>query len=559
MDLLRYFFKAYPYRTIFVFLAVSIASVITAITLLALPALLSKMVGKGTSKARIFDQFFIHLGLEPTLENFLIFLIIGILLQNIILAGANIFAGFTVAKIVKDLRIKLLSAMSRAEWSFIITQPTGAVTASLINEAEQAGNGYRTSVEILSSAIQIIAYLTVAFLISWEIAVVAIVTSLILTLLFGKFISISKQLGAAHTILVRNIISQLTDSTRSIKSLKAMARESHTNAILDSFTKKLKAVNKRNTTNAELLDMLQEIVLMSAIIFTIYLSFEYLDIPLEYGIVLVILYLRSMKLFGKTQKKYQAFVGNIFAYQEIVKSIDIAQKNHEKRTGTKKHSIQGDIRIDHVSFSYDNKAVLKDASATIYHNKLNTIVGPSGVGKTTLVDLICGLYTPTTGKILIDDVALSEMDIRFWRQQIGYVLQEHTLLNTSIKQNIVLGDDTFSNEQVKLALKKAHADTFIKNLPLDIGTPVGMNGANLSGGQRQRLLIARAIVHSPRLLILDEATSALDSETERSLSMVFKELSNEMTIISISHRPAMIDVSDHIIEFDGGKLKPVVN
>ena len=196
--------------------------------------------------------------------------------------------------------------------------------------------------------------------------------------------------------------------------------------------------------------------------------------------------------------------------------------------------------------------------AVIHQHKLNSFIGPSGAGKTTLVDLLCGLHQPSGGQILIDGIPLDELDIQHWRQQIGYVTQENSLLNSSIKDNVTLGDPSYSSDEVTTALAKSKALDFVAKLPLGIETLVGENGAQLSGGQRQRILIARALVHSPRLLILDEATSALDSETELALSQIFKELSREITVISISHRPAIVDVSDHVYQLGDGKLSEVM-
>ena len=188
---------------------------------------------------------------------------------------------------------------------------------------------------------------------------------------------------------------------------------------------------------------------------------------------------------------------------------------------TTKHHLHGNIEFKQVSFSHEHKLILNNASATFHHHKLNSIIGPSGEGKTTIADLICGLFLPTSGEILLDNKSLSSIDILHWRSQIGYVTQENNLLNTSIKENITLGDEQYTENDITIALQKAHCSNFIKELPIGVETIVGENGAHLSGGQRQRILIARALVHSPRLLILDEATSALDSETEKSLSIIF--------------------------------------
>lgn len=554
MDLFLYFFKAYPQRTIFVFFTISVASVITAITLLAFPALLFTLLGRDSGKTQFINDFLTQAGIPPSTENLIIFLIVGITLQSVLLAIANIYAGYTKGKIIKDMRLKLLTSMSKTEWTFFTRQSSGEFTASIINEIDYAGDGYETMVMIVSNFAQIIAYLAVAFFISWEIATIAVITSLVLTILFGRLMRISRDIGKEDKKLIRKITSQLTDSYRSIKPLKAMARESNSHAILNTYTKQLKEVNKKDTLISEIMDMFQEIILMSTIILTIYFSFEYLDLPMAYAIVLVILYLRTMKLFGKTQRQYRSYVGNVSGYHMMMKYMEDALAHQEIRTGTIKHRLQGDILFDKICFRHENKIILDDASATFYHCKLNSIIGPSGEGKTTIADIICGLFQPTSGNILLDGIPLSKIDITYWREQIGYVTQETNLLNSTIKENITLGDPSFSDQDIQYAVIKSHCDSFVSKLPHGLDTLVGENGAHLSGGQRQRILIARALVHHPTLLILDEATSALDSQTELSLSAIFKELSQEITIISISHRPALVEISDHILELNDGSL-----
>ena len=553
MDLFLYFFKAYPKRTILVFITVTIASFITAATLLILPALLFTLLGRNSSKTQFINDILLFFGITPSTENLVAFFLIGVFLKSALLAGANIYAGFTKAKVIKDLRIKLLTSMSQSEWAFFTKQSSGSFTASLVNEINSAGNGYQTMVLIASNVAQVIAYLSIAFFISWQIAIVAIVAGLCLTLIFGKLIIINKKLGAEDAQLTRLITSQITDSYRSIKPLKAMSRESHSHALLSSYTKQLKSVAKKGTIASELLDALQEIILMSIVIITIYYSFQHFDIPIEFSIILVIAYLRSMKLFGKSQKQYQTYMGNISAYNMAMKSLKDTIEHREKRTGTVKRNLEGNIDLKNVSYSHGNNLILDNASATFHYRTLNSIIGPSGEGKTTTADLICGLYLPTSGEIIVDGTPLENIDIFHWRSQIGYVTQENNLLNTTIKENVTLGDAKYTESDINNALTKAHC-SFIKDMPQGINTLVGENGAQLSGGQRQRILIARALVHSPNLLILDEATSALDSETELSLSKIFKELSREITIISISHRPALRNISDHTFELKDGKL-----
>lgn len=557
MELFIYFFKSYPSRTILVFAGVTLASIITAATLLVLPALLFSLLGRETAKTQFIDEIFLNLNIEPNAEILIAFFLAGITIKSILIASANIYAGFTKAKVIKDLRIKLLKSMSQTEWAYFTRQSSGGLTASLVNEIRGAGDGYETMVLILSNGVQIIAYLSVAVFISWQIALVAIIAGITLTLLLRKLIIITEKLGAQDVILTRLITSQLTDSYRSIKPLKAMSRESHSHAILNSYTKQLKTVAKKGTIASETLDALQEIILMTTVMVTVYYSFEHLNIPIEFSIILVILYLRSMKLFGKSSKQFQTYAGNIRAYHAVKYSIDNAIKNRENRSGNIKHKLLGKIEFKQVTFQHGHKRILDDASTSLEHHIINTLIGPSGVGKTTVADLVCGLLKPQSGEIIVDGIPLNDIDISYWRSQIGYVTQENNLLNTSIKENVTLGDSKFTDQEINTSLSKAHCESFINELPLGTSTIVGENGAHLSGGQRQRILIARAIVHSPSLLILDEATSALDSETEHSLSMIFKELSKEITIISISHRQVMINASDNIIKLENGKFTKI--
>ena len=557
MHLLRYFYSRYPARSFIVCIAVTFASVITAATLMAMPVLLISMVGKETAKVQMFFQFFESIGITPTTENMVTFLLVGITIQSIIVGIARIYAGFTVAKIVKDLRIRLLTSVSQTEWKFFTNRSSGDYTAALVSEAERSGQGYMTLVDIICTLVQMIAYLTIAFLISWQVATIAIITSLLLLLLFSRLVEYSRKVAADTTVIIRKITSQLTDSYRSIKPLKAMAREQHVQAVLDSYAKQLKVTYRKSTIASETLDMFQEIILMTTIVLTVYFSFRHLELPLAYGFILVILYLRSMKFFGKAQKLHQKFVDDNEAYKQLIELIDLNIANAERRDGVKQHLLNSDIRFENISFSHPDKPVLKKASAIVYQYQLNSFVGLSGAGKTTLVDLLCGLHQTGSGQILINGIPLNELDTRHWRRQIGYVTQENSLLNSSVKDNVSLGDPNYSNDQIITALAKAKAMDFVAELPMGIETVVGENGAQLSGGQRQRILIARALVHSPRLLILDEATSALDSQTELALSQIFKALSHEITVISISHRPAIVDISDHVYQLRDGKLSKI--
>jgi len=198
--------------------------------------------------------------------------------------------------------------------------------------------------------------------------------------------------------------------------------------------------------------------------------------------------------------------------------------------------------------------VLREVSLSFAKNKITSIVGASGAGKTTIVDLVTGLLRPQQGQIWIDNQPLADIDLRSWRRMIGYVPQETLLLHDTVLTNVILGDQMLSEDDAIKALRAAKAWGFVENLPQGIHSSVGERGGNLSGGQRQRIAIARALVHNPKLLILDEATSGLDPESEAAICDTLRQLSGELTVLAISHQTALVELADKAYRIEDGKI-----
>jgi ATP-binding cassette subfamily C protein len=206
-----------------------------------------------------------------------------------------------------------------------------------------------------------------------------------------------------------------------------------------------------------------------------------------------------------------------------------------------------------VHFNYDDRhPVFKGMSMRIESGSLTTLVGPSGAGKTTIIDLTIGLLQPQQGQILLDGTSLQDIDIKQWRGMIGYVPQDTILLHDSILHNVTLGDPALSIDDAEQALRAANAWEFVCGLSEGLDTIVGERGGKLSGGQRQRIVIARALVNQPRLLILDEATSALDRESEDAVCETMESLKGELTILAISHNRAMVQAADCVYKMTNG-------
>jgi ATP-binding cassette subfamily C protein len=229
-----------------------------------------------------------------------------------------------------------------------------------------------------------------------------------------------------------------------------------------------------------------------------------------------------------------------------------AEDAREETLGHREPVFKKGIRFDNVSFGYNEKLVLNELNFQLPKGKFIAIVGPSGAGKTTVVDLVIGLLRPNSGEIWIDELPQSQIDIYSWRRMIGYVPQETLLLHDTVLVNVTLGDETIRRRDVEDALRAAGAWDFVCHLPHGVQTVVGERGGKISGGQRQRIAIARALVKKPELLILDEATTALDPLTEAAICDTIVKLAGDVTILSISHQSAMLEAAELAYRLEAG-------
>ena len=237
--------------------------------------------------------------------------------------------------------------------------------------------------------------------------------------------------------------------------------------------------------------------------------------------------------------------------------FEVMDTEPEKYTGGKieRHAIEGTVEFDGVRFGYDkSNPVLKGLSFTAKPGEMIGLVGKSGAGKSTTINLICRFYEPDAGTLRIDGIDYKDMSLQDLRRQIGIVLQEPFLFNGTVAENIAYGKPGASLDEIIEAARAANAHSFILGKPDGYDTIVGERGAKLSGGERQRVSIARAILHNPRILILDEATSSVDVETEKQIQEALGRLTAGRTTFAIAHRLSTLRNADRLIVLDGGKI-----
>jgi len=354
-------------------------------------------------------------------------------------------------------------------------------------------------------------------------------------------------------------LALLTDTLQSIKPLKAMGRESQSDFLLEKGTNRLNKALQKQVLNKEILKAFQDQMVTIVLAVGLFFMLVYWKMALPSIIVLILLASKLLKQLNKVQTRYQEMVILESAYWSMKESMDAMKLEREILTGRRKPELKQLIRLEHVSFAYDNHFVLQDVSLVFPVGCITAILGPSGSGKTTIVDLVSGLLRPQKGEVWVDEAPLAELDLKMWRHQIGYVPQEPILLHDTVLSNITLGDPELGEADAVDALHAAGAWQFVESMPQGIQSVVGERGGKLSGGQRQRIAIARAIVHRPRLLILDEATSALDPQSEAAVCETLRHLRGRLTILAISHQPALVELADKAYRIENGRIFEIEN
>ncbi len=509
----------------------------------------------GHSKAEtMVTSVFSMVGVAPTVETLILFIVAAILVKCGLVFTANRQVGYMSAHVATDLRLELLRALLASRWEHHVRQPIGALANAMATEPQRSSKAFLSAAQMAVLLIQAIVYLVVALLVSWEATLVTLVMGLLILYGLGHWVRKARKAGLRQTNLLKSLLAHLTDVLHSIKPLKAMGRENLAEAVLMKETNRLNRALKKQVIVKEALRASQEGTRTIFLAAGLYVALMVWRLPFTTVIMLMFLMGRFLMQIGKVQSEYQQMATLDSAYWSLRKTIAAAKEHCEPVLGTAQPVFQKAIRFDQVSFSYEGKQVLRDVTVTFQAGSFTAIVGPSGSGKTTLVDLITGLLRPNTGEVWIDEDPMQSLDLRRWRQMIGYVPQEPLLLHDTVMNNVTLGDPEVSESEVEEALRGAGAWEFVQDMDKKGHSSVGEHGYSLSGGQRQRIAIARALVRGPKLLVLDEATSALDQEIQSSICATLKKLTGKLTVLAISHRQALIDVADQAYRLEMGSL-----
>ncbi|PEO55873.1 ABC transporter ATP-binding protein [Bacillus wiedmannii] len=482
--------------------------------------------------------------------------------QNLLQRNITLRDARTQQAFVRELRIETYSMILKAKWSFFLEKRKTNLINILTTELARVSYGVNLILQLLAAILFTFIQVGIAFLLSPQITIFVLVFGLLFLVASRVFIKKARILGGKTSELAKNYLSGITDHFNGIKDIKSNTLESSRIDWLQSITEKMSNEQMeymRIRSSSQLFYKVSMAILIACFLLLSVSMFQAQSTQL---LLIILIFSRLWPRFMTIQSNLEQLAASIPAFkslwelQEECKEAIEMQDIHQQKY-IKPICIEQGIECKDVHFRYNKQEslyALQNINVQIPINSMTAIVGHSGAGKSTLIDVLMGLIQPEKGQVLIDGTPLTTDNLLSLRRAISYVPQDPFLFNASIRNNLLMIEPNASEEEIWDALSFAAAAEFVQTLPNGLDTLIGDRGVRLSGGERQRLVLARAILRKPSILVLDEATSALDTENEVKIQSAIERLKGTMTIVVIAHRLSTIRNADQVIVLGKGEI-----
>ncbi len=496
-----------------------------------------------------------NLGL-PLILGFFIVLVISqhIVQRHITLQNTIINQGF-----LKHIRLETYRRVLQSNWGFFVTKRKSDLINILLSEVARACVGTNSLLQFLSSLIITSIQIVLAFLLAPTITSFVILCGFVLILFNRRFLKRSLALGNRNYEHARIYMAGITDQINGIKDVKSNTLEQSRMSWFSGITEKMQNEQieyMKLKTMSQLYYKAASAILIAVFI---YMAINLFNAQVGQLTLIIVIFSRLWPRVAGIQASMEQIATTLPSFK-AVKALqhecDQAREFDMRESNMKSIEFNDQIECRNVYFRYSQKGsyALSNVNLLIPSNQMTAFVGRSGAGKSTLIDLLMGLNQPEKGEVLIDGIPLKSEHLLSLRRSISYVAQDPFLFNTSIRENLVLVAPECNDDDLWEALEFSSAAEFVKRLPDGLDTLIGDRGIKLSGGERQRLVLARAILRKPKILVLDEATSALDTENESKIQVALERLKGKMTIIVIAHRLSTIRNADQVVVLDEGAV-----
>lgn len=509
--------------------------------------------GTVTTKSKVLLQMenvLLFFGIPVTFGSLLVVCGILFMLGQVLLTISTLIAVYAQAEMSQKYRNQLMDSYAKVSWPWLLDSRTGEINYFALREADMASVAHVNAQRVLIYSVQFLVLLGIAVQLSVNVTFLAIAVYAVIAagnILISR--RITKTAAEYH-----KTFSKLSNDLVVLQQNKKFFKTSLLNARMTSAIKdiigSIAGLTKRETSFMEYQRIFGMTVTFAFLLVVMYFHKR---LGLDYSALLVILFVfsRIAPNFSQLTTAFATLDSNIPAYNAVrirLKDLDV----NREASGAEAFSIGTPIRFDEVSFFYPSgKKIFDHLNFEIGPKRTTAIFGPSGVGKSTLLDLILGLLKPTAGSVFYGTVHHDQLDQHSFRQKVAYVGQETTLVEGTLEENLSIRVDDHDQKHMESILHKVGLGGTVEGLPQGLQTQIGENGVKLSGGQRQRVALARALLMEPEILILDEATSNLDENSEKAIMDTVQTFKNELTIVIVTHRVNSVKFADKTYVLNG--------
>jgi len=510
----------------------------------------------GENMAFVFEAFD-KLGIPLTIVSVLVLMIVFFTLKGVAKFCANFYRVILQQRFVNAIRLQNMSLLAGYDYEAFAQADSGRIQNTFSGEVERLNSAYRNYFGAMQQGIMTLVYIGLAYASNPKFAIIVAVGGVLSNLAFNRIYKVTKTASRQITSKMHGFQGFLIQSVTSFKFLKATGLiNSYKKRIDRSIVEVEKEQRKVGTMNA-ISGSLREPLVVGIVVIAIFLQVKVFEESIGAIILSLLFFYRGLGSLVQMQANYNIFLGVSGAIDNMEEFVDELKEDQEDTGDIKFQGLKEGVQVKNLTFGYQQgQPVLRDIDLDIKKNHTIGVAGESGAGKTTLVNIVCGLLKTQPNMVFVDGVDLGELDIDSYRDKIGYVTQEAQVFSDSIFNNVTFWEERNADTEARFwkALNLAHAADFVRNLPEGMETYIGINGVNLSGGQRQRISIARELYRNVDILVLDEATSALDSQSEKLIQENIESLSGSYTMIVIAHRLSTIRKADKIVYLraDGG-------
>ena len=558
IEFFLFIFKKYPLLIMLNISCLVTGGLIDALSIISLVPAVDLFINPDLQNVSVSTQYIIramkYAGIPPSLGSVLAIFVLLVLVRSVFYIFSRFFIVKTRYRLQGNVLLGTFDDFFNARWAFFSSNKQGTLLNTFTREVTNVGEAYEVISNYIAYVIQCCIFILVPFYISWKVAMVSLGCAILFMLPFVFFGKIGYRLGQINTKMANKMISVIQESIGSAKIILGFGKQAKS---LQSLSRAFESLSRATIKSQTLTNAIPQMYYpfgILVLVITMYVGRTFANTLSE---IVAVLYsfMRILPIVGNIMAQ-RTYVNHFFPSYEQVTELRRNAAELRQTSGARPFpGLTSTIRLEKVSFAYsDDEAVLKDVDMDIRKGKMIAVVGRSGSGKSTLIDIIMGFNQPLQGTISIDGMPLREFDILSYRNRLGYVPQESTLFNMSIRDNLLWAKEDATESDIFEACDIANASEFIRDLPEGYETMVGDRGVRLSGGQIQRIALARAVLRKPDILILDEATSSLDTQSERLIQHAIENIAKSTTVIIVAHRLSTIINADHIYVLEEGRV-----